>query len=233
MRKKSLILISTTICFAILLSACGKKPVGEVDNNVVASSAPEVKEEVKKEEVKVEEPKKEEAKQEVKKEEVKKEAPKQEVQKPAANTTTVSASKPVEQPKQVAAPVTTTTPVVTAPKITVYSYANINEQNLIRNSSDFKVTLSNTSPKIGENITVKIESIVSKNLSPSAVEVYGENMKSGAISSWAPDKKTYTGTIVIQNWKLQDGNKIDSYIFITDNDTKKQYEYRFTLNVQL
>ena len=106
MRKKSLILMSLTLCLTILFSACNSRPIdNKVKEDTATTTAPEVKEEPKKEEPKMEtqkeEPKTETPKEEPKEEEVKKETPKTVEKKKTVTSTTTKTS---EQPKQTVAP---------------------------------------------------------------------------------------------------------------------------------
>lgn len=126
---------------------------------------------------------------------------------------------------------TTTTPTV--PQKTIYNFTHINPNTTIKNNPKFNVSISNLNPKIGEDIKVIVKLSEPINISEQHGEIYGNNqMVGGANVKWSDDKKTYTDEVVIQNWPLQDGNKIDLYVFITDNSDKSISEYKFTLNVQ-
>jgi hypothetical protein len=241
MRKNSLIFISLTLCLVIGLSACGKKPASDVDNNAVASSTPsEIKEEPKKEEVKTETPKDEAKKEEVKKEEVKKEAPK-EVQKPAAtNTTTVSASKPVEQPKQVATPAATTTtqpteppqPSVPAQDTTEFQEFYTLMQNAVPCNGKYKIAFDKTQGQAPNiiNYTITVSNYKSGPYFNKRRNYIVYNGKVIATDDWTiTSTKVANGTAIIENKTGIPAYKnmpktLDCYVIIVGNDNITYYE---------
>lgn len=237
MRKKSLILISSTLCFVILLSACGKKPVDEVVNNKVTASTPDnkidtIKQEVKKVES-AETPKKEEPKQEVKKE-----TPKQ---TPAAtNKTTTNSSKPVEQPKQVTAPATTNTtqpttpaqPSVPSQEMPAFKEFHTLMQNAVPCNNNYKVTFDKNQGQ-APNILNYTITVSNYNNGPYFNKrrnyvVYNNNVIS--TDDWAiTSTKVSNGTAIIED-KMgipaysNMPKTLDCYVIIVGNDNITYYE---------
>ena len=153
-----------------------------------------------------------------------------------SNAVTTEEITPTPTPTDTPTPTPTEAP---APQISIYDFAGVDQSKVIDNSTEYKVTISNLSPKIGENVKFTVEPTTGTNrVYIVRAEIYGNNMMHGGSNGqWLEDSNgnktnVYSDTIVIQNWPLQANNIIESYVFIKSLDSDKVYQYKNTLHVQ-